>query len=1092
MPPRAAIALLARALQLTSPEVHGSMATRRISLGSSKDDRDSNAVCSISRDVTSRLRTEEALRQDAVASSPAVAAPQRSSAKPSATILYVEDDFALRKMGKEILQEAGYAVLDAGDALEALALAGPNLHRIDLLLTDVVLPKTNGAQLWRQLAVRRPGLPVLYVTGYAGDAMLPRILGAEAHWLEKPFTPADLVNAVDGALRPEAIEVKAEPQTPLAKTCKGLLAGTLVLLASLLSTPASPSEAAVPQVESPQHWQLAGSWTQAEGLPQDRVYAMTQTRDGYIWVGTRGGAARFDGVRFTTFDESATQSIRDNEVWALAEDGAGLWIGTYGGGLARLEGGKTKSYTTRDGLVNDFVRAIARDATGGLWIGTDHGLSHLREGRFTNFRVADGLTDDLVKDICPDREGGVWVATQAANGGGLHRIQDGRVEVVPVPGIGAFGIERLLQQRDGVLWLATLGGLVRWVNGAATRFGVSHGLSSDRIRALHQDGAGRLWIATDRGVDRSVQGTGTGSFQTIVPAVQAGSPSTLLTDREGNLWLGMRARGVARFDRGLFASYTQADGLPGPDVATVMHDRRGTLWVGTDRGLSVLGPGGFRSFGRQSGLNDEPVASVTEDGEGHLWVGTESGLYRTRQSLDCAQCPPSFGRLSGIPVTKYPVIYPDSRGFVWIGSNSDGLLRYDGKGFTRFTRKDGLSDLSIRALVEDPDGSLWVGTKAGGLNRLRGGRFVVYTTQDGLASDSVQALHQDAQGALWIGTRRGLSRFKGGRFTSIGVADGLFANHVYGIIDDDRGNLWMTCGRGVFRVAKQQLDAFADGRIRSIFSTAYGREHGLAATMAAVGHAPVASRGQDGRMFFALSGGLAVANPARLVVNELAPPVVIEELRIDGRVFAPGQRADAPSGSGDMVLRYTALSFVAPQKLRFRYRLEGFDVDWVDAGTRRTAFYTRVPPGRYRFHVIASNSDGVWNQTGANLEIALATVFYRAPWFYAVCTLVVVAAAFGAHRLRMRQLEARERELGRRVEDAISQLRMLKGMLPICASCKRIRDDQGYWSQMESYIREHSEAEFSHGVCPDCIVTLYPRHAHLAVEQIQPANGKAY
>jgi streptogramin lyase len=745
------------------------------------------------------------------------------------------------------------------------------------------------------------------------------------------------------------------------------------------------------------------------------------------------------------------------------------------------------TFTTRNGLVDDFVRVLAYHAASRtLWVGTDHGLSRLRDGRFESFGVADGLAHDVVKALHADPDGSVWVATQPVGRGGLHRIKEGRIERIVLPGLDAApAIEALHRSADGAMWLATLDGLLRWSNGTLTRYTGSDGLSSNRVRALYEDQRG-LWVATDGGVD--LLPPGAAAFRSMVrDSFLTDLTSTVLTDREGNLWVGTRGRGVARFHRSLFRSYTVADGLPNAEVAAVLEDRHGTLWIGTAGGLATLDGKGVHTLPATAGERSEPILSLAEDGEGRLWKGTDTGVYRTVRPLAGAGSPPRFERLPGIPSTRIRVIHADRRGAVWIGADTEGLFRYDGTGVVGFGAKDGLSQGAVRGLAETRDGSLWIATKGGGLNRLKDGRFTTYTTKDGLPSDSVQTLYVDGADALWVATRQGLSRLKGGRFANVSTRDGLFASHVYGLGEDSYGNLWLTCGRGVFRVVKERMDAFADGRASSIDSIAYGRDDGLAGTMASVSTHPGVTRSKDGRMFFALSGAVATVDPSGLSINTVVPPVVIEEVNIDGSAFNVRTPVAAPPGRGDIMFRYAALTFIAPEKVHFRYRLEGFDRDWVDAGTRRVAYYTNVPPGRYQFHVVASNNDGVRNETGAALGVSVATRFYRTLWFYLCCALALLAATAAAHRWRLRQLRAHERELSARVEDAVAQIKTLKGLLPTCAACKSIRDDEGYWNKMEAYIGAHSEAEFSHGICPDCAEKLYPKHAHLAAGRRRPA-----
>jgi ligand-binding sensor domain-containing protein len=822
-------------------------------------------------------------------------------------------------------------------------------------------------------------------------------------------------------------------------------------------------------------WYEKDAWRQPQGLPQDSVLAILQSRDGYMWFGTRAGLARFDGVRFTVFDDRARDQLRDNEVWALLEADDSLWLGTYGGGLTRLRQGRFSFLTTTDGLVNDFVRALARDAAGALWIGTDSGLSRFENERFTSFKAKDGLSHDGVRALHAGSDGRVWVATK----GGLHTVTDGRIEVLtpPEPRPRAL-IDAVLCDSRGAVWIGTQDGLFRWAEGRTTAYTTADGLSSNSVRILFEDHQGHVWIATDVGLDRYTKEPS--RRQPIVNEATLSDIRSLGADREGSLWVGSVGGGLVRLQQGPFAGYTAANGLPHSDVRTVLVARSGTRWIGTAKGLSALRAGTFSSFGPASGLPNAAVDALLEDRDGRLWVGTEIGLYRSQQADACSErsCAPRFVPVPSeqIPAMHARVLYQDRQGALWVGTNLEGLARYQDGRFTTYTSRDGLASDAVRDILEDRDGSLLVGTK-GGVNRLRDGTFTVYTQKDGLPNDGVSALYLDGQGTLWIATRYGVGRLREGRITGYSTKDGLYASHVYGFIEDQAGRLWMGCAKGIFYVRKQELDDVAEGRARSVVSVAYGREHGLPSDMAAVATHPVSARSEDGRLWFATRGGLTVVDPQSLATNTVVPPVEIEELRIDGRAFDPDRPADVRPGRGDLAVRYTALSFRAPEKVRFKYRLEGFDADWIDADTRRVAHYTNVPPGRYRFRVRASNNDGLWNDAGAAIELRLAPHFYQTSWFYGLCALTLASAGAAAHRLRTRRLRQHARELSARVKTALAEVRVLQGLLPVCATCKKIRDEQGSWNEMETYIHAHSEADFTHGICPECAEKLYPGYA---------------
>ncbi|HZS08624.1 MAG TPA: two-component regulator propeller domain-containing protein, partial [Blastocatellia bacterium] len=807
------------------------------------------------------------------------------------------------------------------------------------------------------------------------------------------------------------------------RTVRLMLRASALLVLALLSG----GRALPPDHKNEPQWHPVASWQQAQGLPQDCVYSLLQTRDGYIWVGTKGGVARFDGVRFTTFDDRNRNHLRENEVWALAEgDDGSLWIGTFGGGVSRLKNGQFAVYTSRDGLANDFVGALCSGNDGSMWIATEGGLSHFKDGRFINYKVRDGLAHDAVRALYCDRDGSIWIGTVK---GTIHRFKDGKIHndggEGPKP---SAEIKSICRDREQSLWIASHDGLFRLMDGKFTRFTTRDGLSANWISRVFVDPQGKLWAGTDKGLD--LYNNDTSSFQNVVPKYDI---NAICSDHEGSLWIGSSADGISRLLQGQFVSYSVSEGLASYYAASIIQSKNGDLWVGTSKGLNRFREGKFTTCASGSGLPPRMVSALAEDRRGTLWVGTESGLYRSRSPIECdgERCDPEF-----IPVkndssleTNIKIIYEDKEGSIWIGTDHEGLVRYKDDRFTTWTTGEGLSSNVVRSMCEDRDGNLWVGTRGGGLNRFRDGKFTTFTENDGLASNGVQALYRDQDNTLWIGTRQGVNRFKDGRFTTYRVNDGLFANFVYSIVEDNKGNLWMSCSKGVFRVSRQQLNDFADGKVRSVTSVAYGIEHGLGSSIGTVGNHPESCKSSDGRIWFCTYKGVSAIDPEKLTANALPPPVHIEEVSIDQQAFISGEAVSAPPGRGDITIRYTGLSFLAPEKVRFKYKLEGYDPDWVDAGDRRAAYYSNIPPGRYTFRVMAANNDGRWNETGDTRTLYLAPHFYQTGWFYGLCICAAALLIAGAYRLRVRSLKAREQQLELLVDQRTKELQEQQALL---------------------------------------------------------------
>jgi len=791
----------------------------------------------------------------------------------------------------------------------------------------------------------------------------------------------------------------------------------LVCVAALCAAPAFALDPARPLTQYGRE-----VWRSEQGLPQNSVQALAQTRDGYLWLGTQEGLARFDGVRFVVFDKTNTPAIRHNSIQALLEtrDGS-LWIATFVGGLARLKDGRFTGYSTRDGLPDDQVLCLHEDKGGALWIGTRGGLARRdASGRFTVFRTGDGLLDNRVWAIQEDREGNLWIGTD----GGLNRFRDGRITALAArDGLPPASVHALREDRSGALWVGTYAGLARVVAGRVTAVFTSRdGLASDLVWTLYEDRAGSLWVGTANGVSRLTDGR----FQSLTPAggLPNGHVRALAEDREGSVWIGTNGGGLTRLKQTRFIAYTKRDGL-GDDVARcLVQDGRGAVWIGTNTGLSRLEGGRLTSFGAKDGFTDASVFSLHLDRKGTLWIGTYgAGLWRH----DAGRFR-SYRVRDGLPNDIVRAMAEDREGNLWVGTESGLAVLRDGR-FSVYGRGDGLPSAQVFAILEARDGTLWFGT-GGGVAAFRAGRFERLGTAEGLRSTVVFALHEDEDepGTIWIGTDGGgLHRLRGGRLQAYTSREGSFDDLVVQILDDRKGRLWMSSNRGVFHASKQELAELLEGRRTRVESIAYGTADGMPSAECHGGSQPSGLRTPDGRLWFPTLEGVAVVDPAHLGVNTEPPPVVIEEALVDREPFDLRGRMSVPPGRPDVEIHYTALSFMAPGKVRFRYRLEGLDEGWVDAGPRRAAYYTRLPPGHYRFRVKAANDDGTWNEEGAALAFAVLPRFFETRWFLALAVCSGLGLAFAGMRVRLHQMRRRQEELETLVEVRTQDLREAHG-----------------------------------------------------------------
>jgi signal transduction histidine kinase/streptogramin lyase len=753
-------------------------------------------------------------------------------------------------------------------------------------------------------------------------------------------------------------------------------------------------------------------WNTGEGLPQSSVESMVQTRDGYLWLGTQEGLARFDGVRFTVIDRGNTRALRHNRITALAEDaGGGLLIGTEGGGLTRLAGGVFTTYTTAAGLPNDRVRALLVDEGGVLWAGTDEGLARSSSGGFV---VEDAVPRDRVDALLASRGVGLVAGTAS----GLYRRRQGRFERYSPAGLPEGPVSALWEDKDGALWVGARGGLFAVRGDVAVSW--KGGLSGRTVLSLSGDRHGSLWVGTEGGGLTRIARDGRVSTYTAKDGLSNDIVQALLEDREGNLWVGTQDGGLNRLSDARFVTWTTREGLAANIVWPVYGDRAGNVWVGTsDGGLSRLRDGRVAaSYARKDGLPSDSIQALVEDQEGTLWIGTRGGgLSRMKDGrFSVLQRP--------LPGPSVSALCAGRDGSVWIGMRGGGVCRLKDGALTTYGAADGLPPGGIHFLLEARDGALWIATNGGGLARLRDREVRTLTVRDGLSSDIVNTLLEDEDGTLWVGTYGGgLNRLAGGRFRRYTSAEGLFDDAIFSILDDGRGNLWMSCNKGVFRVSRTELADLDRGLVASLHPVSYGVEDGMRNRECNGANQPPGWRASDGRLYFPTIEGLVSVDPGRLQTRSAPPPVVLERVMADGASLPADSDLVLGPGTEGLEFQYTAPSFALPGRVSFRYRLEGLDRGWVEAGSRRAAYYTRVPPGQYRFVVTAANEDGVWNEVGASVGLRLRPHFHQTRSFALLLGLGVGLLAFGAHRLRIRRLRARERELVGLVELRTRSLR---------------------------------------------------------------------
>jgi signal transduction histidine kinase/ligand-binding sensor domain-containing protein len=757
------------------------------------------------------------------------------------------------------------------------------------------------------------------------------------------------------------------------------------------------------------------SWKTEHGLPQSTVTSIAQTSDGYIWVGTFGGVARFDGVRFTVFDAANTPGFLNNRILDLLEDrDHTLWVGTEGG-LSKREKGRWSTLTTADTLPSAYITSLAEDADGVVWAGTNNGVAAVRNGGVVR-GPWEQLTRGQAARVVAGRRGDVW----AVAGRRLFDIKRGKPVEVP------YSIEHdealpssMFEDREGTLWVGFAD--VTWRRHANGRWSVLLDTRWGAYRlgsaSITENESGHVVFVSDQDIFWYRKGILV-AREPVAPGI-TDQLRVVRFDRDGGMWIGADSQGLEVWRRPRVTALGPADGFPTGSVVPVLADRVGRIWTGAPcRGIRAVpvAPSRARAI-----VLDRPgcVWALAEDRAGDIWAGSYGGgLHRIRE-----------GRIVGHYTTDQGLVHNginslffDRSGTLWIGT-AKGVSTFKGGRFTTVPLTAEDAGLGVHFITQDRAGAIWIAAR--GLIRVAGNDIQRFDTKSGLSNNAVRAIYEDRDSALWIGTYGGgLNRLKDGRFTSFSTRNGLIDNTVSMVIEDAKGNFWLNGNAGISRVARQDLNDLAEGRRASVEVGWYGMADGMKNREGNGGGQPSGSQTKDGRIWFPTLDGVVMVD-----TNELRPsppPVLIEEARADERLLDMNGETRIGPGAGKVEFAYTAFAYGNPSSLRFKVLLEGYDTDWVDAGERRQASYTNLPPGTYHFRVIARSNDGVWSEPSQAVTFQLEPHFYQTAWFQALATLVGFGVMWVAYAVSVRGLEARAKKLSALVDERTQAQEALK------------------------------------------------------------------
>lgn len=751
-----------------------------------------------------------------------------------------------------------------------------------------------------------------------------------------------------------------------------------------------------------------------QGMPQNSANAIIQTSDGYIWIGTQEGLVRYNGIEMTTFDKYNTKTMHSNYVNKLCVDrNQNLWVGFFTNqGISLYNRKEFINYNTSNGLPSSTVTAIFLDSKGELWVGTTLGLARFNNGSFETVNIGGGRNNYYVSVICEDNSGNIFFGT---NNAGIFYQQQGQ-------------FKNLTQEE---------------------------GLNSNTIISMCNDKLGKMWIGTSAGVNLF--------FNNKIDNLssKAGWPSTgintILQDEYNNIWFGTSSIGLFRLKGDELEHFDSYNGIPFRLISDLRVDNEGNLWVGTnDSGIFRIKNSNFVTISRMQGLSENLAWAVAEDIKGDIWVATNSGGINQIRDNKVIKKFPSAGNnvTNALWASKdgkvfaieggrviviengvkrpFPIgsgafqnvneIYQDSQNNYWFGSATNGLMRYKDGQSKIFTTSDGLPHNFIRGIQEDNYGTIWACTNAG-LVKIVDSKVIVYNVEPPAPYSSVYSMYIDKDKVIWLGTfTNGLSRIENEKSTLFSRSNGLADESIWGIVEDDNGALWMTCNKGIIFCNKQSLNDFANGKLDKIESKLFSKTEGLLNPECNAGnHGAIKTR--NGKIWFATMSGAACIDPNNIVTNQVVPPVVIEKILSDGNELDISNSIECEAGSNNLEIHYAGLSYVNAEKVVFKYKLEGYDDEWIDAGKRRIAYYTNISPGNYTFRVIAANNSGMWNMEGASIEIEKNAYFYQTFIFYLFCIAAMLVGAYYAYMYRMKRIRQNEINLNQRIDEMVEDLK---------------------------------------------------------------------
>lgn len=772
--------------------------------------------------------------------------------------------------------------------------------------------------------------------------------------------------------------------------------------------------------------------TTTDGLPGNTITDIIQSKDGYIYIGTYDGLVRYDGFDFTILNKNTVKDFNCVSARSVFEDSKGiLWIGSNDGGLVKIKNEKVTMFTVKDGLPNNSIRAITEDKQGNIWIGTASGIVYYSEEK--GFVVPNGLEEfdseqDVAVSLYCDIAGRVWLNT--AKPGGVFYYTAGKFH--KYEGLDNFGdvlVNYIMQDSTGAFWFA-LGenGAIRIDDGIPEVFNASNGLTNNSISCIYMDKSNALWFGTEDGV--ILYKDYKWFYYNESQGLTSNSVKRIIEDREGNIWIATDRGGIEKMSMGKFRTIN----LP-TAVNAITEDLEGLVWVGTDNGLLCYSKNQLVENELTEYCKDLRIRHTGIAKNGDILISCYSQKGQVRKTKDGII---NWTSKEGLAGDKVRVCIEDKYGNLWVGTTTGLSLIYSDGKIKNYFRTDGLNNDYIMCLLEDSNGDIWVGTDGGGINIIRNEKIIKSYTSDvnGLAGNVIFKIFE-YNNLFWISTGTGISRFDGNTFFNYDLSTGLGVDSVFQMLIDYTHTVWMTSNKGISTVSLDDMNKLANGEISSIDPKFFNQNDGLPS--GGINSTSLSMIDSLGRLWFTLIDGYAVYDPVKVKSNRTLPLVHIEQIKIDDRVISPSEEVIIiPAGTKRIDIKYTGLSFISSEMVRFKYQLTGFEDDFSSSTSSRNVSYTNLAPGDYTFSVMASNSDGLWSESPATIKIHQQPFYYQTFAFWLLIALLIVFAFVIFVRIREKHMMEEQLRLETMVQMKTIDLeiekdnsdRLLKNILP--------------------------------------------------------------